>query len=299
MAEQAERVFLGQIDEKEYWLNMKTGAFEWRIPDIREAIRAQFGFKILSADYSQIEVKLMAYLSKDPWLINAINSGKDIHCYMAAEVFGLELGFTYEDIARACKDDTHPRHFELKKLRSDIKTVTFGVPYGAGPPRVAMMTGKTIEQAQELIAKYFSKAVVLKRWLDEQGSIAITYGYTTSPRGRKRFYVMPALDDPEREQVLGQIRRWSGNHPIQAGNVDMLKPAMKLIYDALRARGYSWEDARILFVVHDEIVMTARTEIAEDVQTIMSECMTAAYDMVIEGINNKITVMVDDVWAKD
>jgi DNA polymerase-1 len=293
-----EREQLGVLAGKEYWYNVKRGVFEWRVPDIRESVRAEAGYKILAADYSQIEVKIMAYLSGDPWLISAINSGKDIHCYMATEVFGDEMGFTYEEMIEAINDVNHPRHHELKKLRSDIKTCTFGIPYGAGPPRVAMMTGKTIEGAEELMAKYFSKARVLKEWTEKQGRDAIRYGYTTSPRGRKRFYVMPAVDDPEREQILGQIRRWAGNHPIQAGNVDMLKPAMAMIYEAFRARGWTWEDARILFVVHDEIVVTCRTELAEEAAEIMRDCMTKSYEALITSIKNEVKVLIGDEWLK-
>jgi DNA polymerase-1 len=314
MAQQVERVKLGVLDGKEYHLNVKEASIDWRIPDIREMVRAEAGYKILCCDYSQIEVKLMAYLSGDPWLISAINSGKDIHCYMATEVFGQSMGFDYDVIKKAIKDEDHPRYDELKKLRSDIKTVTFGVPYGAGPPRVAAMTGKTVEEAQELIALYFEKAVVLKQWLEVQGRQAIINGYTTSPRGRKRFYLMPANDDPEKDQILGQIRRWAGNHPIQAGNVDMLKPSMKRIYDALGDRGMTWEEARILFVVHDEIIMTAKDELTSTVRTIMWESMKAAYDVIIPNIlsgfedttdkNGEFkpgieAVLVDDIWVKD
>lgn len=308
------RALLGILDGKEYHLNVTKGCIEWRVPDIREGVRAEANQKILCCDYSQIEVKLMAHLSGDPWLKQAINSGRDIHCHMAWEVFGNERNFTYEDIANAKKGVVMIRGDELRKLRADIKTVTFGIPYGAGPPRIAMMTGQTVEDAQLLIAKYFEKAVILKQWIELQGREAIRFGYTTSPRGRKRFYVMPAQDDPKKDEVLGQIRRWASNHPIQAGNVDMLKPSMKLIYDALLERDLTWEDARILFVVHDEIVMTCREELVPVVRSIMWEAMKAAYDSIIpdiiSGFEDKVgkdgsvkpgteAVLVGDVWLKD
>jgi DNA polymerase-1 len=306
---------LGVIEGKEYWYNVTRGSIEWRVPDIRESVHAEPGFKVLSCDYSQIEVRLMAFLSGDPGLTAALNKGGDIHCYTAVDCFGQEYNFDYDYINKARKDDKHPRHDLMKSLRSQTKTVTFGVPYGAGPPRVASMTNLTIDEAQALIARFFAKYPTLKFWLDKQGREAIQFGFTTSPRGRKRFYVQPAQDDPERDEVLSQIRRWAGNHPIQAGNVDMLKPAMRRIYDAFRARGWTWEDARLLFVVHDEIVATAREELVLEARMIIHEAMKWAYDRIISNIisgfedklgqNGEVlrpgyeAVLVDDIWVKD
>ena len=253
---------------------------------------------ILSADYSQIEVKLMAYLSGDPGLIADINQGGDIHSRIATKVFGKKLGFTYDDINAARKDHSHPRHFELSTIRSNIKTVTFGVPYGAGKQRVALMTGLTEDEAQVLIDEYFAEYPVLKLWLEQQGRLAVQYGYSTSPRGRKRFYELPSPDDKDADGILSQIRRWAGNHPIQAGNVDMLKPALAEIYQELRERGISPEDARVLFVVHDEIVMTARLELVDTVKDIMVRHMEASYSTLINNIINQIDVAVAEVWAK-
>lgn len=301
-----ERTALGVVDGKGYsWAiyydedNVVTNQrLEWRIPDLREAIRAEPGCKILSADYSQIEIKLMAHLSGDPWLKEAINSGKDIHCYICTDIFGQEMGFDYDLIYKAYKDKSHTRNLELTTLRADTKTTVFGVPYGAGPPRVAFMTGKTVEEAADLINRFFARAKVLKMWLEQQGAEAVRYGFTSSPRGRKRFYVRPSADDPKAHEILAQIQRWAGNHPIQAGNVDMLKPAMKMIYDGLRELGLTWEEARLLFVVHDEIVMQCKDEFVGVVQPLMETSMTKSYDMIIPDIINRIDVAVGDYWEK-
>jgi DNA polymerase I-like protein with 3'-5' exonuclease and polymerase domains len=334
------RKFLGIHNGKEYYHdprpvvetdsglalpNQQFNKIVWRIPSVREAIKAINGHKILSADYSQIEVKLMAYLSQDPVLIAAINSGKDIHCYNAVEIFGHSLNFDYDLINKARKDPNHQRFQELNTLRTNIKRVTFGTTYGAGANKVAATTGMTPEQAQEFIDAFFSKFHVLKRCLDEEGSNAIRYGYSTSPRGRKRFYTLPRPDDKEAEGLLAQIRRWAGNFPIQSGNVDMLKPAMCGIYNELREKKYDPKDARILFCVHDEIVMTAREELcyrydehsnvltSEElevrmkdgrgyvkgpIEEIMSKNMQDSYSQVIHGIENKIDVAIGDIWAK-
>lgn len=306
---------LGDIDGKEYYLdqrptieddkgkivpNPQLNTVVWRVPDIREAIIAENGFLILSADYSQIEVKLMAHLSRDPVLIAAINSGKDIHSFNATEVFGVAKHFDYDTMAAAKKDKNHPRHAELVKLRNDIKTVTFGVPYGAGANKVALMTGMTKEEAQAFIDAFFAKFSVLGAWLKKSGDDAIKYGFSCSPRGRCRFYDLPSTNakEKEKDKIFSQIRRYAGNHPIQAGNVDMLKPAMWQIYNDFRLQGLDLLGARILFCVHDEIVVTCREEDKDIVERIMMHRMQESYDGIIPDIINKIDVGFGPAWEK-
>jgi DNA polymerase-1 len=297
-------MFLGEFEGKEWYWSEDLRDVYWRVPDIREAIAAPPGYRILSADYSQIEVKLMAFLSQDPLLIEAINSRKDIHCFNAYEVFGKRLNFTYEDIWEATQGPHakfHPRHKELKTLRNNIKTVTFGVPYGAGATRVAAMTGMSKDEAQAFIDEFFAKFYVLKAWLEGQGNLALNFGYTATPEGRRRFYVMPAKDDPDYDGIIAQIRRWAGNHPIQAANADMLKLALRMIYERIRGgivTGPKLYDARISLVVHDEIVMICLEEDAEFVTAIMIEAMQWAYDQIIQGVFNKIDVSNDEIWEK-
>lgn len=319
----AKRHALGEINGKEYYLdlvpvieddkgqvipNPTYKKLVWRVPDIREAVEAESGHLILSADYSQIEVKLMAHLSRDPVLIASINSGKDIHSFNATECFGALKHFTYEDLQAAKKmGKDHPRFAELIKLRNDIKTTTFGVPYGAGKNKIALMTGKTPDEAQEFIDTFFEKFKILKIWLEKAGDDAIKYGFSISPRGRHRFYDSPSPEakEEDRKKILSQTRRYAGNHPIQAGNVDMLKPAMWQIYNDLRLAKYTEEDARILFCVHDEIVMIAREELAArmdgkpgPIELIMMHRMQESYDDIIPDIVNKIDVAIGPIWEK-
>jgi DNA polymerase family A len=122
------RFFLVEDNGKEWYYNSETDEIEWRVPDVREVIRAKPGYKILAADYSQIEVKIMAFLSQDPDLIAAVNSGKDIHSYIAADIFGAKMDFDYDLMVIIIANKGHPRHKELSLLRSKTKTTTFGVP---------------------------------------------------------------------------------------------------------------------------------------------------------------------------
>jgi DNA polymerase-1 len=186
---------LGVVDGKEYHLDLRKtikqagveapnpdfGKVVFRVPDIREGIHAEPGMKILCCDYSQIEVRLMAFLSGDPKLKAALNKGGDIHCYTAVDCFGQEYGFDYEQISKGRKNEADPRFLLFKALRSKTKAVTFGTPYGAGPPRIAAQCNEgkrpddpsfmTIDQAAELIARFFSKYPVLKAWLSSRGGM--------------------------------------------------------------------------------------------------------------------------------
>jgi DNA polymerase-1 len=315
------RVELGEYGGKTYWWNHTSNEPEWAVPCPRDAVRAPKGYRILAADYSQIEVKIMAYASGDPVLIEAINSGQDVHSFNATKVFGSRRGFTYDELEE-CRRTHAGRYNELNAIRNNIKTVTFGVPYGAGPSRVALMTGMSLEESKEFIDTFFTTFSVLKHWLDEQGLLAVEEGYSTTPvLGRKRFYVLPSQSDPEAEQQVSQIKRWAGNMPIQGSNADILKIAMKKLYLALRGGSYIAEklyDARFLLVVHDEIVMLCREDHVLAVKKIMAEAMNAAYyeytpkvgdprHVFLGGCRDKVTgavidkgihVVEADIWAK-
>jgi DNA polymerase-1 len=189
------------IDREWFW-NKSKSKIVWQVPEIRECIVARKGYKILTADYSQIEIKLMAFLSKAPEMLKALNyidaSGKptDIHCYISAMVYGERLNFTYDEMVLVISGDApggkkHPRYKEFKRMRSNIKTTTFGVPYGSGAKGVAARCGITEEEAQQVIDDFFKQFPVLKVWLDEQGVFALKNGYTETPYHRKRFYTVP------------------------------------------------------------------------------------------------------------
>jgi DNA polymerase-1 len=310
-----EPVLLGINHGKEYYLHPSDKKHLepylcWRVPDIREGIRARPGWKILGADYSQIEVRLMAWESHDEWLLAALNSGKDIHCYMAADVHGVP----YEDFYYAYKHKDHSLYHKYYGWRSEIKTTTFGVPYGAGAKQVAKQINSsrksgdtsplfTEEQAQQLIDDYFKKAKGLKKWLDKQGKHALTKGESKSLGGHYRFYQLPKEGNDDYEERTAQIERWSGNHPIQAGCADMLKMAVGKIYLDLRggiSSGPLVHEGHFILFVHDELVLTAPDNEAPPVKKIMIDGMQWAYEQLIgtKNIIHETDVTVNDYWEK-
>ena len=133
------RDLIATIDGIDYFWNVEKNIWEWRIPDIREAIEAEEGFIILSADYSQIEIKIMAFMCQDESFIEAINSGKDIHSVICAQIFGKDLNFDYDLINKTRKDESHPRHLELSALRSKIKSVDETAALWSNPYRITTL----------------------------------------------------------------------------------------------------------------------------------------------------------------
>ena len=120
--------FLGTIGKKEYYLSDPDAngkrKLQWRVPNTREAIRSHPGWKVISADYSQIEVKIMAERSNDQWLIGALKSGKDIHCYMASDTEKIP----YDEFYAVYKNKNHKLHSAYNTIRNNTKNITFGVP---------------------------------------------------------------------------------------------------------------------------------------------------------------------------
>ena len=336
--------FLGVLDKKEYFSHIclpdelaelrkkdrhcrlcnedGDSVVVWRVPDPREAVRAPKGRKIFSADLSQIEVKIMTWLSQDPFLRAAINSGQDVHCYMTAEIFEIPYDTIWRAVKNICTcvdlkikkdrpkrncqichggDFHHELHDDFVTMRSNVKTVTFGIPYGATAPKVAEMTGKTEEEAQELIDRYFVKAKVLKQWLDRVRRKAIEDKYSLSGRGRRRWYELPERSEIGYRRSIAQIERYAGNHPIQSTCSDLLKTAMALFYNSMRGCSEIFEatdnathwrnqsspliyDGRTLLAVHDEIVGECAEELAGTskrpgpVPLLLKSCMEYVYN---------------------
>ena len=319
---------------KEYWLR-EDGVITWRVPDIREAVRAPRGKKIFSADYSQIEVKIVTWLSQDPFLLAAVRSGKDIHSYIACEIFS----YNYDEFVYIKNTADHPLHKLYSTIRTNIKAVVFGTIYGAGAPRIAAITKMTEEEAQDFIDKFFEKACVLKAYLDHAAVEAVANKCSRSARGRIRSYEIPAMKDPNYRKIIGQVQRFAGNMPVQATSADLLKMAMPYFYLALRGKAPFFESiennggwakdrvypgAYLLLAVHDELVGECNEEDAGTnkhpgpVPQLLKLSMEYAYnelsmfikdrdedghlkrtEIFIRDIPNKVDVVVNDYWSKE
>ena len=197
---------------------------------IREAFIAEEGYKILSADYSQIELRIIAAISGDEAMIQAFRNGEDIHSATAAKVFGV------------------PREKVTKEMRSNAKTVNFGIIYGVSAFGLSQQSTLSRSEAADVIEAYFKTYPGIKNYMDNQIKKARETGYVETILGRRRY--LPDIDS--RNQVVrGQAERIAINAPIQGSAADIIKLAMIDIHKYLTDNSFK---TRMLLQVHDELV---------------------------------------------
>lgn len=225
----------------------------------RTFFRAPEGRRLITTDYSQQEMRVLADLSGDETLLEAYRTGKDLHSLTAAQMYGVEYS---EDFKKK-----HP------DLRQAAKTINFGLMYGRGPTSIASQIGASVEEARELVNKYFEKMPKIKAWLDAVAKSGVEKGYVKTVLGRKRFFELPDPSDPNYNKLVSGIERASKNTPIQGTSADMTKLAMVRIAERYKKEGL---DAGIIHTLHDEIVSEASEEHAERAYEIQYEEMIKA-----------------------
>ena len=248
--------------------------------DFRKCFVAAEGYKLVTCDYSQCELRVLAELSGDPAFVDAFRSGQDLHTLTASQMFGVAV------------DQVQ------KPQRSAAKAINFGLAYGMGPGGLAPRLGVSLDEAKNLISKYFKAYPGIQRWLDKAAKDAVRLGYSVTPIGRKRFYNIPDeslkrySEDDWRKQIAA-IERQGKNSPIQGANSDMTKLALI----NLRAALQGW-DARTVNTVHDEIVVEARIDQAEEVKHIVEREMVAAGQAILKEVPIVADASLADYWSK-
>jgi DNA polymerase I len=211
--------------------NIPTRSIEGR--RIRRAFVPKPGCIFVSADYSQIDLRVLAHLSGDKTLVDAFNTGEDIHMRTATEV----LGVTPDKV-----------NAEARRL---AKVINFGIIYGMGSQRLAGELGIALAEASDYIKRYFERLPGVRGWLDETVRIARTTGYVTTMYGRRRY--LPELN-AQPGGARAQAERIAINTPIQGTAADLIKLAMIRLDKTLRERGMG---ARMILQVHDELLLEA------------------------------------------
>jgi DNA polymerase-1 len=211
--------------------NIPTRSVEGR--RIRRAFVPKPGCIFVSADYSQIDLRVMAHLSGDKTLVDAFTTGEDIHVRTATEV----LGITPDKVDA-----------EARRL---AKVINFGIIYGMGSQRLAGELGIALAAASDYIKRYFERLPGVRAWLDDTVRIARTTGYVTTMYGRRRY--LPELN-AQPGGARAQAERIAINTPIQGTAADLIKLAMIRLDRALRERGLG---ARMILQVHDELLLEA------------------------------------------
>jgi DNA polymerase-1 len=223
--------------------------------EVRRAFVAGAGKQFVVADYSQIELRLMAHLSEDPAFIQAFRSGGDIHRQTASIIFGVPL------------DQVTP------EMRGRAKTINFGTIYGQGPFALSRMLGITQEEARAFITQYFERFAGVRTYLDLQVRLARENGFVETLFGRRRY--IPEIND-KNYNLRGFAERTARNSPLQGSAADLIKIAMVRIHDALREDGLG---ARLLLQVHDELVLEAPSAEVDRVSELVRRHMEGAAEL--------------------
>ena len=223
--------------------------------EIRRAFIPEPGCEFFSADYSQIELRIMAHLSSDGNLIEAFRSGEDIHAATAAKIYHVPI----EEVTR--------------EQRSRAKTANFGIIYGISVFGLAERMNVSRAEAKELIENYFATYSGVKRYMDESIAVAREKGYIETILHRKRY--LPDITS-NNSVVRGYAERNAINAPIQGSAADIIKIAMIEIYRRFRAEGLR---STMMLQVHDELNFSVYPEEKERVQQIVIEAMESAYTM--------------------
>lgn len=231
--------------------------------EIRRAfIPRDLDWSILAADYSQIELRVMAHISGDPALREAFRLGEDIHATTAAKVFGVNP----ENVTR--------------EMRRKAKEVNFGIMYGIGPFGLANRLGISQPEAKEIIARYFERFPGVKNYINETLEHARRTGYVQTLRGRRRY--LPDIAS-KNQNIRGNAERQAINMPIQGTSADMIKIAMVNLSRALKTHRLQ---SRLLLQVHDELIC----EVPPGEQQRMKEVVTQVMQ---EALPLDVPVRVD------
>ena len=223
---------------------------------IRECFIAGSGYDaLLTADYSQIEMRIMAHLSNDAHLLKAFESGEDLHATVAAEVFGVK-----------------PADVD-SEMRRQIKAMSYGLAYGLSSYGLAVQLDLTPPAAQDLMDRYFERFGGIRDYLKTVVDDARKVGYTETVMGRRRYLPDLMHDNRQRREVA---ERMALNAPIQGSAADIIKQAMLNVQGALVAGKFT---SRLLLQVHDELILEVVTKEIDEVSELVRDQMGKAYPL--------------------
>lgn len=224
---------------------------------IRQAFIAPTGWSIVSADYSQIELRILAHLSRDAELLKAFASGEDIHSLTASDVFGIFPEMVNQD------------------MRRQAKVINFGIIYGMSAFGLAKELGITQKLAQAYIDGYFRKFSGVRQYLDQILEQAVRDGYVTTLLNRRRY--LPELASSN--QMVRQLaERMAINTPIQGTAAELIKVAMLRIAKRLADNGLA---AAMIMQVHDELVLEVPEREMDEVMALVKREMEGAFDLLV------------------
>jgi DNA polymerase-1 len=259
---------------------------------LRSFVRAEPGNVLLTADFSNIELRILADYSGDKNMLEAFASGRDLHSYTARMMFGLPEEWSDKEV-KAMKS---PQGY---KYRDVAKTINFGLVYGMSANKLARTLKISKENAQELMEKYFSLYPGVVKWLESQRKDSVFRLESRTMCGRVRYYELPReTNSKEYKAQLAAVERKACNSPIQGTSADITKIALAKIYQKLFKFGLLAK-IKIVAVVHDEIVLEAPEDLTKIAQEILASSMDEACSDVLKSVAVPPTVVsIGVAWEK-
>ena len=270
----------GRIHADFRQIGAPTGRFSCNRPNLqqipheeeyRRCFRAPEGKKLCIADYSQIELRILADFSGDQNFINAFISGEDFHRTTAAQIFRVRA----EEVT--------------SEQRSFAKRLNFGVVYGIGAQRFALMTGLTQTEAEDVMRRYFATYRGLDSWLREAAKQATIGRQARTASGRMTRF---RFEEDDRRAFSGAQRNGK-NFPIQGSSADILKRALHLLHEKI-----SGTSAKLVNIVHDEVILECDAAEAEISAKYLEDTMCAAGEEYVKKVPVKVDVHTADEWTK-
>lgn len=245
--------------------------------NIRKSFVADKGFKLVAFDYSQMELRIAAFLSGDEKLVEIFKKGEDVHTAVASEVFGVPFG----------KVD--------KEMRRQAKVINFGIIYGMGINALKQNLGTDRESAQKFYNEYFKKFAGLAEYLEKVKNETYKRGYTETFFGRRRYF--EGLNSPL-PYIRASAERMAINAPIQGTGADIVKLAMIKVNEFLKGENLL-EDVRLLLQVHDELVFEIKDKVVEKVAPKIKKIMEGVISpKETMGVACVVDVSVGDNWGE-
>ena len=238
--------------------------------EIRKAFIAEDGFKLLSSDYSQVELRVIASIAEDENMMQAFKNDEDIHSRTAKEIFSLDS-----------LDEVNADH------RRKAKEVNFGIPYGVSAYGLASRLGISNEEGKEMIDQYFERFPGILEYINETKQFAKEHGYVKTLMGRRRY--IPQINSSN-WNVRGFAERTAINMPIQGTAADIIKKAMIDIHNFIEKENL---DTRMLLQVHDELIFEVPKAEQDTVPAKLKELMETAFKL---SVPLKVEMGLADNW---
>ena len=252
---------------------------------IRKIFKARDGYKLVGGDFSQIEPRVLAFLSGDQSMINAYKEGKDLYAIMGSQVYQLP----YEDCREFYPDGTV--NAEGEHRRTTMKSVLLGIMYERGATAIGEQFNKSAEWAQQLIDNFYKSFPKINQYRLKIENMAETYGYVTTITGRKRRLPDMQLEDKD-DYRYQEAHRQSLNSVIQGSSADIMKLSMIAIYNDSR---YKALDCHMIITVHDELIMEVPEDhIKEGAELLVGTMKRVGHSLI--DLPMSVDAEVNDYW---